>query len=112
MDRRPWAHARGEYAEQLVCDYFCARAHRVLFHQKKIFGVEFDWIFVGPRGLVYVEVKSVKSTDFYLQRWPLRQKQRFTRVAALLAEKQQAHFFLAMVDYSDKVHLFKVGRDL
>lgn len=112
MNSRPVAHLRGEYAEQKVCDYFCSRGHRVLHHQKKLFGVEFDWIFTGPRGLVYVEVKSVKSTDFFLRRWPLRQKQRFIRVAQVLASNDQAHFFLALVDYTDKVHLFKVGRDL
>lgn len=112
MSETPLAHLRGAYAEQKVCDYFCQRGHQVRFHQKKIFGVEYDWVFEGPRGVVYVEVKSVRSAAFFLQRWPWRQRQRFLRVAAVLAEREPAHFFLALVDYKDKVHLFKVGKHL
>jgi hypothetical protein len=109
---QPKAHLRGSYAEQLVCDHFGRMGYRVRFHQKKIFGVEYDWVFEGPVGAAYVEVKSVKSADFYLRRWPWRQKNRFLRVASVLAERERAQFFLALVDYKDKVHLFRVGSEL
>lgn len=106
------AHVRGLHAENLVRDYFMKRGYEPLYHQKKIFGVEFDWIFKNPRGLLYVEVKSVRHPDFFIQRWPWKQKQRFLRVAAALAEQQRALFYLAMVDYENAVHLFRVGSEI
>ncbi len=106
------AHERGAHAEQIVCDLFMERGYRVRFHRKKIFGVEYDWVFANEKEAVYVEVKSVRSADFYLRRWPWNQKQRFIRVAAVLAAKERAHFYLALVDYGDKVHLFRVGSEL
>jgi Holliday junction resolvase-like predicted endonuclease len=106
------AQDRGAYAELRVCEYFTELGYQVRSHRKKIFGVEYDWIFESASGAAFVEVKSVRSADFYVQRWPWRQKQRFLRVAAILAEKERAQFFLALVDYKDKVHLFKVGSDI
>lgn len=106
------AHLRGNYAEQRVCEHFLAQGYRVRFHRKKIFGVEYDWVFEDFREAIYVEVKSIKSVDFYLKRWPWRQKQRFVRVAQVLAAQERARFFLALVDYSDKVHLFMVGDEI
>ena len=103
---------RGLYAERLVEDYFIEKGYQIRFHRKKIFGVEYDWVFQNKTELIYVEVKSVKSADFYIQRWPWRQKQRFLRVAAVLAAQQKAIFYLALVDYKDKVHLFKVGSEI
>lgn len=102
------AQRRGDYAEQKVCDHFLELGYRVLFHRKKIFGVEFDLILAKQDLTIYVEVKSVHSPDFYLQRWPRRQKQRFLRVAAVLSERQKSRFFLAMVGHDDQVHLFDV----
>ena len=106
------AQERGDYAENKVYELFIERGYRVRYHRKKIFGVEYDWIFANENETVYVEVKSVKSADFYLKRWPWKQKQRFIRVASVLAAKEKAHFFLALVDYYDKVHLFKVGSEI
>lgn len=106
------AQERGVYAEQKVCELFFERGYHIRFHRKKIFGVEYDWVFQNSHEAVYVEVKSVRSADFYIQRWPWKQKQRFLRVAAVLAEKERAHFYLALVDYSDKVHLFRVGSEI
>jgi len=106
------ARARGEYAEQKVYEHFLKQGYQLLLHRKKLFGVEFDLIFQGSDHLIYVEVKSVRSPDFYLLRWPRRQKQRFLRVAAVLAEKYNSKYFLALVDYKDKVHLFNAGSEI
>lgn len=105
------AHERGLYAEQRVRDYFLKRGFRIWHHRKKIFGVEFDWVFQGREGLVYVEVKSVKSSAFFIQRWPKKQKDRFLKVASVLAESgpEARQFYLALVDYSDQIHLFRAG---
>lgn len=106
------AHERGVYAEQKVFELFTQKGYKVRYHRKKIFGVEYDWVFSNSAEAVYVEVKSVKSAHFYLQRWPWKQKQRFIRVASVLAERERAHFYLALVDYEDKVHLFRVGSEI
>lgn len=106
------AKSRGDYAEERVHDYFLKRHCRVLYHRKKIFGVEYDWVFESSEGLIYVEVKSVKSAEFYLKRWPWKQKQRFLRVANALAAQKRSSFYLALVDYEDRVHLFKVGEEI
>jgi Holliday junction resolvase-like predicted endonuclease len=103
---------RGNHAEQKVCDHFLKLGYRVLYHRKKIFGVEFDLILAKQDLVVYVEVKSVHSSDFYLKRWPQRQKQRFLRVAAVLSEQQRSQFFLAMVGHDDRVHLFEVSSEV
>lgn len=103
---------RGNYAEQKVCEHFLELGYRVLYHRKKIFGVEFDLILSKRDVVIYVEVKSVHSPDFYLKRWPLRQKQRFLRVAAVLSERQKSQFFLAMVGHDDRVHLFDVTSEV
>ena len=112
MKKRPLAHLRGAHAEKIVCHHFLLKGYRVRHHQRKIFGVEFDWIFEGPNGFAYVEVKSVTSAPFFIQRWPWKQRQRFVRVAAVVAANEKAQFYLALVDYDDKVHLFKVGEEL
>ena len=106
------AKDRGLYAEQIVSAYFTAQGYRVRFHRKKIFGVEYDWVFENLEESIFAELKSVRSADFYLQRWPWRQKQRFLRVAAVLAAREKSKFYLALVDYKDKVHLFLVGSEI
>lgn len=108
----PLSRTRGDHAEQKVCEHFLERGYRILYHRKKIFGVEFDLILWRSGVTVYVEVKSVHSPDFYLQRWPVRQKQRFLRVAAVLSEQQKSQFFLALLGHDDKVRLFDVTKDI
>lgn len=103
------SRSRGDHAEQKVCEHFLDQGYRLLYHRKKIFGVEFDLVLEKQGLKVYVEVKSVHSPDFYLQRWPTRQKRRFLRVAAVLSEQQKSQFFLAMVGPDDKVLLFDVN---
>lgn len=112
MKNTSGAQDRGAHAETVVYEHFLDRGYRLCYHRKKIFGVEFDLVFINDDHRVYVEVKSVRSPAFYVKRWPWRQKQRFLRVAAVLAEREKAHFFLALVDYKDGVHLFKVGNEL
>lgn len=109
---KPRPQTRGDHAERIVCDYFQELGYQVCHHRKRIFGVEFDWIFKNKTYHIYVEVKSVHSSDFFLNRWPMRQKQRFTRVASVLAEKQNAQFYLALVDHTNNVRLFKLGHDI
>lgn len=111
-EQKPFSQWRGEQAEAIVREHFLALGCSVQFHRHKIFGVEYDWVFRNPPYSIYVEVKSVKSTDFFLKRWPWRQRQRFLRVASLLAEQHAALFYLALVDTKNKVHLFKVGEDI
>lgn len=105
------ASDRGKQAEEIVKNYFVRRNYRILYHQKRIFGVEFDWILQGREGIIYVEVKSVRSPEFYLNRWPLNQKRRFLRVAEILSAKQKSQFYLALVDYQDQIQFFKVGSE-
>lgn len=109
---KPNPQARGDHAERIVCEYFQELGYQVCHHRKRIFGVEFDWIFKNKTHHIYVEVKSVHSPDFFLNRWPARQKQRFIRVASVLGEKQRAHFYLALVDHSNNIQLFKLGHDI
>lgn len=106
------AQSRGEHAEMKVRDYFLNKNFQIVFHRKKIFGVEFDWGFKKNGEMIYVEVKSVKSTEFYINRWPWKQKARFARVANILAAQRKSTFYLALVDYEDRIQLFKVGTEV
>lgn len=101
--------SRGEHAEMIVRDYFLKLNYQISFHRKKIFGVEFDWGFKKNDEMVYIEVKSVKSHEFYLNRWPWKQKERFKRVSNILASQKKSTFYLAFVNYEDEIQLFKVG---
>jgi Holliday junction resolvase-like predicted endonuclease len=112
IQKNNFSKARGEHAEKRVCEHFLKKDFQLVAQRKKLFGVEFDLIFKNKNHLAYVEVKSVHSADFFLMRWPKRQKQRFTKVASVLAERQNSKFYLAMVDYNDKVHLFNVGSEV
>lgn len=106
-----FASQRGLHAEQKVCEYFLEKGYNLKQQRKKIFGVEFDLIFEKQDLWVYIEVKSVCSVEFYLNRWPQRQKQRFLRVASILGEKKSSTFFLALVDYQNNIHLFHANSE-
>ncbi len=97
------------FAESLVIQHYLEKGYRLCYQRKKLFGVEFDLIFRNQNETVYVEVKSIKSAAFFVQRWPLRQKKRFLKVASFLAERENSSFYLGLVNYENKIFLFNIS---
>ena len=70
---------RARRAEARVLDHFLARGCALLYHGKKIFGVEVDMILVdGDCNIIFVEVKIVGHPGFAPHRLSGAQRRRLS----------------------------------
>jgi Holliday junction resolvase-like predicted endonuclease len=104
------SYKKGLWGEDCVLEYFKSNDFEFVQKRKKIFGVEIDLIFKKENIFYFVEVKCLGENSSLEGRWPRRQKQRFLRVAAVLAEssKIESRFIFAVVRHDLSVEIFSI----
>lgn len=104
------SYNKGLWGEALVLEYFLARDFEFIQKRKKIFGVEIDLLFKKTNIFYFIEVKCLGEHSSLEGRWPRRQKQRFLRVASILAEssKLDCRFIFAVVRVDQSVEVFSI----
>jgi Holliday junction resolvase-like predicted endonuclease len=104
------SYNKGIWGETCVIEYFLAKDFEFVQTRKKIFSVEIDLLFKKENIFYFVEVKCLGEHSSLEGRWPRRQRQRFLRVAAVLAEssKIECRFIFAVVRADGSVETFSI----
>ncbi|MBI4038419.1 YraN family protein [Candidatus Daviesbacteria bacterium] len=86
---------RGNYGEDLACDYLKKHGYKILERNYRIRGGEIDIVAKDGDTLVFIEVKTRYSHDF----GPPAESMTFWKVKALL---KTAKFYVQKINWGDK----------
>jgi Holliday junction resolvase-like predicted endonuclease len=104
------SYKKGLWGEDCVVEYLLKKNFEFIQKRKKIFGVEIDLLFKKDEIFYFVEVKCLGEHSSLEGRWPRRQKQRFLRIATVLAESStlDCRFMFAVVRADKSVEVFSI----
>ena len=99
---------RGKYCEEIARIYFQKRGWILWAQNKRIAGVEIDFIFNSPQAFLLVEVKSDNQ---WRREHPVskKQKQRLRQAFMAFCEVRQekpSFFEIVFVDKKNQLHIF------
>lgn len=94
-----------------MIEFLESKGYQLILRRHKIWGVEIDLIFKKNNRNLFVEVKSLGLRSNLENRWPWKQKNKFYKIAKILAENPhyRADFRLAVVDQKQKIEFFNVN---
>lgn len=80
----------GRSVESRAADYFVKNSYKILYRNKKIWGVEHDFVLLNTKNeVLFVEVKSLRSIADLCWRVKPRQQQRLMRSAAAFVSQHR-----------------------
>ena len=99
----------GRHTENSVENMLTQKGWRVVYRNKKFFGIELDRLMRIKNGdLVLLEIKSIESWDYIEQRVSIKQKRRLQALRSLIQGQVDEAVHLMYAFYSTQNQMLKV----